>query len=84
MKYLVATLLIASLLPLSAAQADTEKPNPKAEIHKTCVYKYLDCMDQCDYHQDESQIASCKAQCNRSYGCRPKKMPTPKSNPLEN
>lgn len=83
MKYLCSILFVALLLPLSFAQAAKSKSNSKENVHKTCVYKYLDCRDRCEYIQDQTQITACKAQCNRQYSCRPKKVRLPTHNPLE-
>lgn len=86
MKYLCSVLFFALLLPLSVVHAEEQlakKSNSKANIHKTCVYKYLDCKDNCDYIQDQTQILSCKTQCNRKFSCRPKRARLPGGNPLE-
>lgn len=83
MKYFCSSMLLTLLVLLSFAQAATGRTNSKENIHKTCTYKYLDCKDTCDYIQDQTKIRSCKAQCNRKFHCRPKKVRLPAKNLLE-
>ena len=87
MKYCYLVLLFIPLIPANFALAASSNSS-KENIHKTCAYKYLECRDSCEYHQDQTQISGCLAHCNRTYHCRPKAVPAaksnPKSNPLEN
>lgn len=73
MKYFLLCLLMMMLLPAAIVKAE----EAKRSVHKTCVYKYLTCRDNCEYHQDESSIRPCKANCDRKYSCRPKKTSLP-------
>lgn len=44
---------------------------------QTCVYRYLTCLDDCDYRQNAADVIPCKSSCKRQYSCRPKKVVLP-------
>jgi len=81
MKYpFIISMLVIFLLPLSAVQANEDwRGADAAKAQKTCVYRYLACRDNCDYHQHAEQIRPCKAKCNRTFSCRPNKLKRPAS-----
>ena len=74
MKYCILSILLMLFLPLGGVQAEEQIAQSPQD---SCVYKYLSCRDNCDYHQNESEVQPCKANCNRQYSCRPKKVSLP-------
>ncbi|OGO92559.1 MAG: hypothetical protein A3F41_06525 [Coxiella sp. RIFCSPHIGHO2_12_FULL_44_14] len=48
-----------------------------ASKQQTCVYRYLTCLDDCDYRQNVEEVTPCKSNCKRQYSCRPKKVVLP-------
>ena len=85
MKTFLLTGILSLFFVFNIALAANEPPSDQSNAakkaraaQKTCAYKYLECMDNCDYHQEQSKINFCKQQCNRSYSCRPKKVKLPK------
>lgn len=73
-KYLVIAALL--MLPFASDAASKKKPQD-SDAQGTCIYNYMSCRDTCDYHQDRAEIDPCKAQCDRRYSCRPKKVTPP-------
>lgn len=77
-KYLFLLFLLVCPWSFSVVQANEDWRGADATTAKdTCVYKYLACRDNCDYHQNAEEVRPCKAQCNRTYSCRPKKLQRP-------
>ncbi len=59
--------LLAFLFVIPMAQA------AKQGVTKSCTYKCLTCMDNCEYYQDQQKINPCYNSCYNKYRCCPKR-----------